>query len=89
MSFYVGECPCQPDCISNVQSNIGPTSCSFVANGFCPAGYYCPFYTPALLEQSFIQSVLTSNNCVFGQGALDVTQQSLLVVCPCTPGFFW
>lgn len=89
MSFIVKQCPCEPDCIGNVWSKIGPTTCSFVDKGFCPRGYYCPTYTNILLQSPTVTDILLNNSCVYGANAVEVTREpSLLVVCPCTPGFF-
>ena len=74
MSFIVKACPCAPDCIGNVESKIGPTTCSFVVRGFCPKGYYCPTYSPLLLKSPAVTTMLLNSSCVYGAQALNITR---------------
>jgi len=81
MSFIVKPCPCEPDCIGKVSSTIGPTTCSFVVRGFCPQGYYCPTYSPILLNSPVVANMLTNNSCVIGPSVLNITRSPQVTCC--------
>jgi len=93
----LGNCPFVPDQIAPVSfiyPNNEPVQCMYVApqilarGGSCPPAYYCPPYTPSDLTPKNIKT-LNSASCVHGSVAQNITNsKELLVVCPCTPGYF-